>query len=283
MQRISVVDLAPFFFGKRRGTFCVLGFYMDDSADAGRKTVFSVAGFLGYEEDWPDLENKWEARVKRDGLDYFRTYDCKSMSGEFGKLADKHGLTTARVLADAMLKDLKEMVHNAPLLAYCFGVPMDDFQEVIKNPDAELVLTADPYIAAHQQIIILVAVDACSLKIPRPVAFIYDQHANAKQLASSWDDFKANNPDSAKCMTTLAPLDDKTTPALQVADLIANTTTEIFVAQNNDGVRAEAIIREWLPQLQSFAFWTKDYLLNHVVSGNLEMVKAIRAARSTGV
>jgi len=258
------------------GNFFTLGFYMDDSADRSRKTVFSVAGFLGYGLDWDDLEKEWEKRVKRDGIDYFRTYDCKSLSGEFEKLVLKYGLTTARVFADAMLKDLKDMVHKAPLAAYCLGVLMDDFREAIKHPDAQMVLTDDPYFAAHQQVIILVALDACRLTPPEPVAFVYDEHSKAKALAGGWNEFKKNNPNSAKCMTTLAPLDDRQTPALQIADLIANTTTEIFVALKDEPERAEAIIRAWSPRLRSVTFWTKEYLLKHVVPGNVGMVKEKR-------
>src|SRR5713226_1112120 len=183
-RSIYLNSLAHLFFPRgAMGNFFTLGFYMDDSADRSRKTVFSVAGFLGYVLDWDDLEKEWEKRVKRDGIDYFRTYDCKSLSGEFEKLVLKYGLTTARVFADAMLKDLKDMVHKAPLAAYCLGVLMDDFREAIKHPDAQMVLTDDPYFAAHQQVIILVALDACRLTPPEPVAFVYDEHSKAKALA----------------------------------------------------------------------------------------------------
>ena len=56
---------------------------IDDSADAKRKIVFSVAGFVGYPKDWDDLVDKWNKRLKREGLDYFRTYDCLNLEGEF--------------------------------------------------------------------------------------------------------------------------------------------------------------------------------------------------------
>ena len=47
----------------------MLGFYMDDSSDAERKTVFSVAGFIGEGKDWFDVERRWSARLAREGLD----------------------------------------------------------------------------------------------------------------------------------------------------------------------------------------------------------------------
>jgi hypothetical protein len=38
----SFAELHPFLPGKRKGTFCVLGCYIDDSADHGRKTSKSI-------------------------------------------------------------------------------------------------------------------------------------------------------------------------------------------------------------------------------------------------
>src|ERR1039458_7706210 len=140
MQTVSVMDFAPFLFGEREGAFCVLGFYMDDSADAKRKTVFSVAGFIAEGKDWFDVERHWNARLEREGLDYFRTYDCINLEGEFQKkLVDRHGLTTARVIADAVLCDLKQIVATSNIYAYSLGVLMDDYHLVAAEPDGQIV------------------------------------------------------------------------------------------------------------------------------------------------
>jgi len=83
----------------------MLGCYMDDSADHARKTVFSVGGFVGKPEQWFDVERHWSRALKRAGIDYFRTYECVNLEGEFQKkLVDVHGLTTARVIGDALLQ-----------------------------------------------------------------------------------------------------------------------------------------------------------------------------------
>ena len=83
---------------------------MDDSADAQRKTVFSVAGFIAEPDQWFEAQRHWESRLKKEGLDYFRTYECINLEGEFRKkLVDRHGLTTARVIANAVLYDLKQI------------------------------------------------------------------------------------------------------------------------------------------------------------------------------
>jgi len=105
----------------------VLGFYMDDSADEQRKNVFSVAGFIGESEDWFELERWWNRALRREGVDYFKAYDCTNLQGEFQrKLVDRHGLTTARVIADALLAELKEIIATSRIYGYCLGVLMDD-------------------------------------------------------------------------------------------------------------------------------------------------------------
>ena len=40
------------------------------------------------------VEHHWSARLEREGLDYFRAYDCMNLKGEFrGKSVDRYGWT----------------------------------------------------------------------------------------------------------------------------------------------------------------------------------------------
>ena len=85
MQRVSLSEYAPFFFGRKKGVFCVLGFYIDDSADHGRKTVFSVAGFvvilhLYLDLNMPNLKNI-EYREPKDQLSIQRVLDYIGVVG----------------------------------------------------------------------------------------------------------------------------------------------------------------------------------------------------------
>lgn len=207
----------------------MLGFHMDDSADADRKTVFSVAGFIGEGKDWFDVERHWGARLAREGLDYFRTYDCINLQREFQrKLVDRHGLTTARVIADAVLNDLKQIVATSNIYAYCLGVLMDDYLLVASEPDGEIVLNKDPYVFAHLQQIGLVLDEVHQFPRREIVAFLYDDHSKAALLRNSWSRFKDCNPNYAKSAGTFEPLDDKLHIPIQVADLLAHTTTRTF-------------------------------------------------------
>ncbi len=135
----------------------MLACYIDDSADADRKKVFSVAGFVGDSSEWFDVERYWSRALEREGIDYFRTYECLNLEGEFRhKLVDKHGLTVARVIADALLAELKQIVSTSDIYAYSLAVLMEDYRQVLSEPDGALVLDPDPYIGSHYQLISLV-------------------------------------------------------------------------------------------------------------------------------
>ena len=130
---------------------------MDDSADHGRKTVFSVAGFVGESEKWFDVERYWERALKEVGVNYFSTWECINLEGEFQrKLVDIHGLTTARVIADALLVNLKLIVSSSDVFAFCTAILMEDYRKVLAEPDGAIVLNPDPYFYAHYQFIGLV-------------------------------------------------------------------------------------------------------------------------------
>jgi Protein of unknown function (DUF3800) len=276
-SRIFLREFAPFFFGRKHGVFCVLGFYIDDSADHKRKTVFSVAGFVGEGEDWFDVERFWNARLEREGLDYFRTYDCVNLENHFReRLVDRHGLNTARVIADAVLSDLKQLVATSNLYAYCLGVLMDDYRLVASEPDGQIVLNEDPYIFAHHLLMGLVLDDVNAFPRREIIAFMYDNHSKAALLQDSWAGFQEQNPNWAHSAGTLAPLDDKTNAAIQVADLIAHSTTRFFLEFPNDP-EAKAKLKGWLKGNLQRVVYVDARWLRELVAENIDRFRALGA------
>ena len=258
-------ELAHVLFRPRAGRVCVLTFYMDDSADKKRERIFVVAGFLGRAAVMFEAERHWKERVNADGLDYFRTTDCNTLTGEFGKLVTIHGWQRAREIADALLSDLWLIVRSADLGGFCFLGPMPDYNAVQAEPYSEFVLERDPYILAHQHLIYHVAAEVCDhVKPPEPVAFVFDEHSKAAALVGLWDQLKKNSPKAAPCMGTLAPLDDRQSPAIQMGDLLANTTKRAFEDRMHtpkDRERAlEDLKRICGGNLTWVAFWNEDYL-----------------------
>jgi hypothetical protein len=251
---------------------------IDDSADANRKIVYSVAGFVADSAKLFDVERYWNMRLEREGLDYFRTYECVNLEGEFQrKLVDRHGLTTARVIADAVLHDLQQLVATSDLYAYCFGVLMDDYRQVSNEPDGRIVLNSDPYIFAHQMFIGLVLDEVHTFPRREIVAFQYDEHSKASLLKNSWEGYKECNPNWGKSAGILEPADDKKSVPIQIADLLAHTTTRMFLQWQDEPEAAIAKMKEWLKgNLMRIPYANAEFL-RLLVAGNVDRFKSLGA------
>jgi len=259
----------------------MFGCYIDDSADHGRKTVFSVGGFVGDSEKWFDVERHWERALKQAGVDYFRTYDCVNLQGEFQKkLVDVHGLTTARVIADALLKDLKQIVATSDIYAFCTAILMEDYRQVLSEPDGAIVLNPDPYVYGHYQFIGLVLDHFLKFEGHEICAFLYDESSRAALMQSGWEGYKNENPNWAKHAGTLAPMDDKRCVPIQVADLLAYTTTMVYASSTSIEeikIRGERYLRAWLKGHLIRVTYCDVAYLRALVAANLERVKAHKA------
>lgn len=253
----------------------MLACYIDDSADAKQKVIYSVAGFVADSAVWFDVERYWSMRLNREGLDYFRTWECVNLKGEFQrKLVDRHGLTTARVIADAVLRDLKQLIATSNLYAYCMGVLMDDYRQCSSESDGEIVLNKDPYVFAHQMFIGIVLSEVQKFPYREIIAFHYDEHSKAGMLQKSWDGYKECNPNWARSAGILEPLDDKKNVPVQVADLLAHTTTRMFQQWRNDPDVAVAGLKDWLKGNLMRVPYTNAKFLRTLIAGNVERLRA---------
>jgi hypothetical protein len=266
--------------------FCVLGCYIDDSADHGRKTVLSVAGFVGDSEKWFDIERHWERALKHAGVDYFRAWECINLEGEFReKLVDVHGLTTARVIADALLADLKQIAATSDIFAFSTAVLMQDYRQVLSEPDGGIVLNPDPFVYAHYQLIGLVLSEFLKFERFEVCAFLYDESSKAALIQTGWEGFKKENPDWGKHAAPLEPLDDKKNIPIQVADLLAYTTTKVYESAPISEVKitGERLLKSWLNKhLIRVTYCDAEYL-RVVVATNLERVKAFKTQHPNGI
>jgi hypothetical protein len=236
---------------------------MDDSADKKQEKVFVVAGFLGRSEVVFEAERYWENRLRADGIAYFRSNECHTLTGEFEKLVDQYGKEDARKKADALLDDLWPIIRSANLYGFCFLGSMPAYKSVQQEPYSEYVFERDPYVQVHEHLIYNVARWVCNnQKPPEPVAFVFDEHNKAARLEGRWSEVKVNSPAAAPCMGTLAPLDDRISPAIQMGDLLANTTQHVFKDRVTTDPRAAFKDLEMAcgKNLKWIAAWDENYL-----------------------
>jgi hypothetical protein len=189
-------------------------------------------------------------------------------AGEFQKLVDRYGLSTARVIADALVADLKRLIHTHRLVACCLAILMRDFNDVVSKLK-RVPFPIDPYVYAHHQLIGLVAGKVIDELSPSPpvIAVTYDENSKSAELQESWLPFKEANPEWGVILGTLAPLDDRTNPCIQIADLIAHTTTDTFRTRQKDPSAGMASLQAWLPKLFKVVYVDKRYL-RAILAGN---------------
>lgn len=247
----------------------MLAFHMDDSADSQRRKVFVVAGLLGHYEEWFEAERHWQMRLDKSEIDYFRSSNYVRLAGGgFEKLVRKLGPKKARVIADDLFDDLKLILKASGLVVGALGVLMQDYKRVLGEPNGSKVLQADPFVHAHQQVICKIASIACESRDQPYIAFSYDQTNKAAALQGAWDVFKERNPMAAECMGTLAPLDDRKFPCIQMADMIANATKRMFEKKIDSGTPLKRIrdqveleaMSEWAERIGWIGYWDEKYL-----------------------
>ncbi|HEY6248727.1 MAG TPA: DUF3800 domain-containing protein [Candidatus Angelobacter sp.] len=215
---------------EKGGNFAVMGCSMDESADHGSARVFSVGAFIApHLMFWFEAERLWQNRLDKDGIEYFRSADCQSVQGSFKKLRsepDKQALKRAeREKADSIRNDLIDIIGKCGLMGVAFGVSLADYEAVKSRGSEEKKILGDvPYHFAYQLAMthsaLMLSADT-DLKF-ECLAFVVDEHekysAHSKQ---TYDDLKQKNPEVSAQMGSLTYLDDRRSPAVQMADLMA--------------------------------------------------------------
>jgi hypothetical protein len=258
-ERLSISDWGPVLFPRDRSGQ-LLAFYMDDSSDQKQQQVFVVAGFLGDTTVWfYGVERHWNARLKKDGIDYFRAAEYNSMSGQFEKLKERYKEAAAKV-ADELVTDLKLIIKTSDLGAFCFMGPMELYRNARAAEYGELVLEKNPFFKGHEQIIYQVAKSAGQHGISGPIAFVIDENMQSPAFVANWGAFKRNHPTTSKWMGSITAMDDKTCVPLQVADLIANTTKKAYQSRWQDPNAGLAELQQWSRNLMWVGYWNEEYL-----------------------
>lgn len=265
----SLGEIARILFGKdhKGGCFAVivpvLKSYLDESSDGGNKEVFCVGAILANEVQFPPMENAWLERLRvPDDIPYFHASACNGVHEPFFKLRSKYG-ADAQAVVDQLRIDLESILLLHPWVGFGLGVHIPDYREVWeKNSDAKKLYEEDPTQAAYQQMFFEITKSAQSYSKDCQISFIVDNSTYSGRIADAFEATKINHPDLAASMTTIAPLDDKITPSLQMADLIASVYRKFFLERAAMG--KATVDLKWGNHLDLFGIWHKDHMLNTI-------------------
>jgi len=83
---VTIEDLFDFLFGgelEGKDLAVLWRAYVDDSADRNRKKVIISACLIGDCDQWRSLARPWKAKLAENQLEYFKSSECSTLSGQF--------------------------------------------------------------------------------------------------------------------------------------------------------------------------------------------------------
>lgn len=213
--------------------------YADESYDS---ELYCCGSFLGWPRDFYYLGLKWDERLKKDGLNYFRASECEGLYGEFDPQNPLgYGLSQARARAESVRHDLIEIIKSDVIGGIAISVSRKDFENlVVSNPKAAEEFGTDILIYSYKTLIKLTMelLEQDWPEPPRPkAAFLLDEHSNWRQAEEAYGLLKSENEACANRMLVIGHANDKEYPGLQMADLMAHESRlHARAAIENSGV-----------------------------------------------
>jgi hypothetical protein len=235
-MRHSISDWENIVFphDKRQRYFAmILPAYLDDSADKTRERLFVTGGVLCKPLEWFDVECKWEKELRKNGIGYFRTSDCKWLDGSFRKYRSPtdYPKPKGRQKADGIRAALETIISKSHVLGFGIAIHMKDFRKFVATvPKARIIFpTDDPYVMGFYSLMFQIVYEVMKHRKNSVVAFVCDEEkSHQAELTEAYRQLKLNHPELEECMGSLTFMDDKKCAPLQVADLMAGFTKDYF-------------------------------------------------------
>jgi len=215
--------------------------YSDESADERCEHAFCVGAIIAGAHHWALIQDEWKKRLN--GLDYFSCKDHRTLGGPFQKLIRQCGsLAAARKKADALRADLEDVLLSVDWWGgFGIVVPIEDYRAIFQTSPFACHIYKDrtiPTVPAYSQMMFQVA---CTARCETPgqqvgVAFYIDKSSDEKKIQDAHRAIKIIHPTIRESL--VAPpvaLDDKLTPALQAADLLAGMVKNAALKWIADG------------------------------------------------
>ncbi|HEX4426306.1 MAG TPA: DUF3800 domain-containing protein [Terriglobales bacterium] len=217
---------------------------LDESSDRLQEKMFVVAGYLARQDEWTEIERQWMRRLGQESdpepIRYFSTSECMYLTGEFKRFSDpkRYPKPNGKIAANSVRDDLMGILRASSTMGFALGINLKDYRAIRKSARARKVLLASPYELAYMMTM-MVVVGTCEDQMPErsgieTIAFLCDEHDRSGNIKAVYDRLKDNNPESAPWMGTLTYRDNKKSPAIQAADLLAGHCKEFLIKSLED-------------------------------------------------
>lgn len=238
---------------------------LDESADQKRERVFVAVAVGQRVPSWGDVEKQWMDRIGRDNIKYFSSTECRALEGEFRKFkTNAYPPPTGREAATKIRSDLETIFLSSHLIGFATAIHMPEYLEVIKQyRAARIFFETDPHVYAYYSLMHQVTRVVRRKAKDCAVAFIYDESTYSEKVRDAFRALKQTHPVVSQSMATFAPLDDKVTPALQVADLVAHKIKDAVEQWfSRGGSHYIQLSKEWRQHIDFVGKVDRDYMLN---------------------
>jgi len=220
----------------------LLSGYIDDSADQS-KSIAAVAGaFLGNSDQWNKLTMAWDARLAAESANYYRSTALRAWRRPFFRYQkrDLYTVEEARSAEAALRSDLEAIIKESGVIGFAHYIPLEMYNRVRETvPMAGEIFPKDAFEAALQSLIRDCAVEFINhYGREHRLSFVCDESDSAHIIREAYQAFKKYNVGFTDILGTLTFADDKVTPPLQAADMMADIGRQVAIAHIRDGVTA---------------------------------------------
>ena len=252
-----------------KNVFAMLGTaYLDDSADATHSDVFVAAGLFCVDQEWKRLRREWRKILKPHNIAYFRSTDCRNLSGGFEKLKERWREEKARTIVDRIYIQLERLIESSNLLIGCgFGINMKDFHEVDEMPEARInrkwMRDCHDYQTFAFKNMFGYFADTVTklLEGNNYIVFVCDNSTHYRKIKRGFDRFRQKYPDLGERMPSLTAQDDKLTGELQMADFMADVTREMVTRHLATANATQTEPKAIKTRILNVDCWTKHSML----------------------
>lgn len=206
---------------------------IDDSADRNREKVVISAALIGNAGEWQRLRGVWRKRLDQDGLAYFKSSHCRTLNGQFHKFrSDPNGKKKAETVAE----DLDAIIRDHSIIGVACIIPIPLWKQLQIDPEYAPVVTQNPYMWAVQSVWMMCAEAMLEMGRGHVITLAHDNSSNFEFMRGLYKLFKQRNPKYRRVLAEFIPLDDKTNPPIQAADVAASVTQQYAIDWIDDPV-----------------------------------------------
>lgn len=207
-QQASDVDLTQEIRArrKRQVRIVVLKAFGDESYDDGKKRVFAVAGLMGTQEEWDELEGIW---IDRTGGKIFHATDCESDQGDYKGIPHSENQKLYRDLT-------KILVEKTKMMGYGASIDLEEHRRIFPGLPDDLA-----YCTCFNEVVKYLA-HLAGLHIPKVgVGFMFEFNEEAEFGAEALYKSIRSSKEWGPLLADTISFGDKSQVGLQAADLIA--------------------------------------------------------------